>query len=437
MQILAVDDDPAVLGSLAALLRAEHCVTAVGGGAEALAALERCEFDLVLTDLRMPMPDGLAVLRAARDLMPAPRVLVLTAVDTARSALEALRLGACDYLVKPVEPADLLAAVGRATPGSCADAAGFDYGMVGRSAAIRRVRRLIPLLARSREAVLVMGETGTGKDLLARTIHDQGPRAPQAFVAHNMAATPFELTESIFFGHVRGAFSGATGDHAGLFEQADDGTLFLDEVDSFPMLLQAKLLRVLESASFQRVGSGAERRVDVRVIASSATDLRDLVARGSFRADLFYRLSQLEAVLPPLRERPEDIPQLIRQFLDEMAAETRSRADISLPAMEALVRYPWPGNCRELRHSLRGAALMASGGVILPAHLPRVLRRPGSVPSPITATGTLHEVECEHIRRALKETGGNCSRAAQLLGIDRGTLARKIKATGLGEGDQA
>jgi DNA-binding NtrC family response regulator len=430
MRVLAVDDDPAVLAALVAVLEARHEVVSCAGGAEALAALRVRPYDLVLTDLRMPAPDGFDVLRAVQGLVPAPPVVVLTAVDTARTALEALALGARDYLVKPSEPADLLAAVARVGNDVASPVEGQDFGLAGMSAAICGVRRLIPLLARSREGVLILGETGVGKDLLARVLHDQGPRSRGPFVAHNMAATPSELAESVFFGHARGAFSGATADHLGLFEQANEGTLFLDEVDSFPLHLQAKLLRVLESGTFQRVGSVGERQVDVRVIAASATDLEQLVARSAFRADLYYRLCQLEVVLPPLRERPEDIPSLVRQFLGEISRESGRPVRISPAAEDILMRCPWPGNCRELRHSLRSAVMLAGGGIILPSHLPRALR-PAAVPiSPVQGSTTLCEVEREHIRRILEQVGGNRSLAARLLGIDRGTLARKIRARG-------
>jgi DNA-binding NtrC family response regulator len=381
----------------------------------------------------MPPPDGFEVLQVVQRIPSPPPVVVITAVDTARAALEALRLGARDYLVKPAEPEQVLAAVerigtefGEGEPGE------QTFGLAGRSPQIRQVRRLIPLLAGSREAVLILGETGTGKELLARALHDHGLRPQGPFVAHNMAATPADLAESVFFGHVHGAFSGAAGDHAGLFEQADGGTLFLDEVDSFPVHLQAKLLRVLESSRVQRVGGTGEREVNVRVLASSATALGELVAQGGFRADLFYRLRQLEVTLPPLRERPEDIPALVRQFLAELAAQADPPCAVGRAAMELLLAHSWPGNCRELRSTLRSAALMAGGGPILPGHLPRGLRC-GAKAAPRTgAPSTLRSVEQEHIREIVERVGGNRSRAARLLGIDRGTLARKLRALGVG-----
>jgi DNA-binding NtrC family response regulator len=370
--------------------------------------------------------DGFAVLRAANDIEPPVPAIVVTALDTARSALEALKLGAADYLMKPVEARELEAAIDRLSPLAPPETGGT-YGLVGGSQAMVRVRRLIPLLARSRESVLLTGETGTGKELLAHALHAHGPRAGGPFVAHNMAATPSELAESVFFGHVRGAFSGATSDHAGLFEQAHLGTLFLDEVDSFPLPLQAKLLRVLESGRVQRVGSATERTLDVRVIAASSVDLGRMVAHDRFRGDLYYRLRQLEAALPPLRDRFEDIPALIARFLAEIETDSGIRARLAPASLEVLMRHRWPGNCRELRSAIRSASLMAAGGTIQPAHLPAAISGRAADAPAESRPGTLREIEREHILRTLERCSGNQSRAALALGIDRGTLARKLR----------
>ena len=279
--------------------------------------------------------------------------------------------------------------------------------------------------------MLVLGETGTGKELVAHALHAQGPRAAGPFIAHNMAATPAELAESLFFGHVRGAFSGAAGDHAGLFECAQGGTLFLDEMDSFPLCLQAKLLRVLESGQIQRVGSSSARTVDVRVIASSAVDPALLVARGQFRADLYYRLRQLELMLPPLRERAADIPVLVEQFAREIAEEGGTCPRVSAAAVARLAAHSWPGNVRELRNVVRAAATLAGGGTILPEHLSRTLEPGGRG---CAAAGSLRVIETDHILKTLESAGGNHSRAARILGIDRGTLARKLAALQRGPG---
>jgi DNA-binding NtrC family response regulator len=425
-----VDDDEAWLACLTRELSGDHGVVACAEGAEALRLLDGGGFDAVVADLTMPPPDGFDVLRAAQHLMPPPPVIVVSGLDSTRATLEALRLGARDFLMKPAS----FAAVRQALARVLCDPAGSarseaEFGLVGGSPAIGRVRRLLPLLASSREAVLVLGETGSGKELFSQALHKLSPRHAGPFIAHNMAATPTELAESLFFGHVRGAFSGASADHAGLFEQAHGGTLFLDEVDSFPLALQAKLLRALESGRVQRVGAAAEIPTDVRLVAASAESLSARVTCGAFRADLYYRLRQLEVTLPALRERGEDVPELVEHFLDEMVREGSPRPRISGGAMEALQAHTWPGNCRELRHALRSAATLAQGGLVLPGHLP---------PSIVSAAGhgassgptALASVEREHILRVLEQARGNQSLAARWLGIDRGTLARKLAGIG-------
>lgn len=428
LRILAVDDDPDALRYLASVLSAEHRVDSCGGGSEALRRLESHSYDLVIADLDMPPPNGFQVLGELQRRTPPPATIVISGLDTARATIQALRLGARDYLVKPAAPEEILATVARVAAEAGLSAAGLaeNFGLVGVSTGIARVRQLVPLLSRSTETVLLLGETGSGKELLARAIHEHGPRRSAPFVAHNMAATPAELAESLFFGHVRGAFSGATADHAGLFEQAENGTLFLDEIDSFPLALQAKLLRVLESSRVQRVGSTSERSVNVRVLAASAVELAPLVQLGAFRADLYYRLKQLEVVLPPLRERTEDIPILARHFLEELVGPSRRTPEIGGATMSLLLRHSWPGNCRELRNAVRSAALLAGDGPILPGHLPRGLPVAEGSDATRESPSELRAVEQQHIRDTLKRAGGNRSLAARLLGIDRGTLARKL-----------
>jgi two-component system NtrC family response regulator len=432
VRILIADDDPAVLASLAAVLGPAHEVVPCGGGAAAVAAARERSFDLVITDICMPPPDGFEVLRATRALSPPPPVVVLTGLDTARTAVQAMHLGASDVLVKPAEPQEILKLVSRLEAEDPDDEGGGPLaGLVGGAALVRRVRRMVPLLARSGEAVLILGETGTGKELMARALHEHGPRRAGPFVVHNMAATPDELAESVFFGHVRGAFSGATADHAGLFEEAEGGTLFLDEIDSFPLHLQAKLLRVLEGGRIQRVGSSIERTVDVRIVAASAVDLGELAAAGRFRADLYYRLRQLEVTMPPLRDHMEDVPALARHFLLEGTREPGAPPRLSPATLDLLVRYRWPGNCRELRNAMRSAAVLAGAAAIQPGHLPCAILRAVQETAAAHPTSTLLAAECAHIRETLEQVGGNRSRAARLLGIDRGTLARKLRSLGL------
>jgi DNA-binding NtrC family response regulator len=425
-RVLAVDDDPAALATVRDALAGRHAVETCSTVEQAMHALGEREFDLVLTDLDMPAPDGFVLLEFLRARDDAPPVAVLSGVDTARATLRALGLGAFDYLLKPVCPHALMGLVDRFE----SQDAGESFGLIGVSDPIRRLRRVIPLLARSRESVLIVGETGTGKELLARAVHQYGGRSGGPFVAHNLAATPPDLGESLFFGHVRGAFSGAHADHAGLFEQARGGTLLLDEVDSAPLPLQAKLLRVLETGVLQRVGDRDERPIDVRVMAASAGDPAELVARGLFRADLYYRLRQLEAFLPPLRERPEDVPELVRHILAQWRNETGGRASVHRDALDVLQTYDWPGNVRELRHALRAAALLAGDGPVGIEHLPRALIDRASR-ARTTSPRSLDSVEHEHIRRTLERAAGNQSLAARWLGIDRGTLARKLRRLGL------
>ncbi len=424
MNLLLVDDDPVALGYLEGVLRLHHDVTACTSGQDALARLAARPFDAVFTDLRMPPPDGFQILKAARALKPAPPVVVLTAVDQARPAVDALRLGASDFLVKPAARETIAAALAR-IQGQRPAAVEPDFGLVGCTPSMRLVRRLIPALARTRETVLICGETGTGKELLARALHAQSSRHDRAFVAHNMAATPPDLAESIFLGHVRGAFSGALTDHAGLFEQADGGTLFLDEIDSFPVGLQAKLLRVLEGGPVCRVGATAGRDVNVRVIAASASDLCAQVESGGFRADLYYRLRQLEIALPPLRERHADIPHILRHVLGEWERASGVLLELEAEAMERLIAHSWPGNVRELRNVVRAAAVMAGPGPIRVEHFPRALRAAAAAAS---RDRSLKAHETRHILEVLESVAGNQSQAARILGIDRGTLARKLSA---------
>jgi two-component system NtrC family response regulator len=431
VRILSIDDDPQVQDALAAILDREHTLARCADGPSGIAALRRDRFDLVFVDLGLPGADGFEVLRALESIPQPPPVVVLTATDTARTALEALRLGARDYLVKPAAPDEVRAVVARAAGAGCAADSAEDYGLLGRSPAMRQVHRLVPLLARSPESVLILGETGTGKELLARALHAHGPRRDGPFVAHNMAATPADLAETLFLGHVRGAFSGAAADHLGVFEQADGGTLFLDEIDSFPLGLQAKLLRVLESGRVQRVGATGERAIDVRVVAASPTSLDQLVRRGLFRADLYYRLRQLEVTLPPLRERGEDVLLLAEHVLAEFGRAAGKSFRLGPGVRDVVLQSPWPGNVRELRNALRSAATLAGEGAILPGHLPRGLEAPaGEDAAGAAGPRTLAEVEAAHVRRVLESVRGNQSLAARVLGIDRSTLARKLRQYG-------
>ena len=424
-RIMIIDDDAGALAFAARALSDSHDVVACLCASTALAQVAASRFDVLLTDLSMPATDGFEVLRSVAQLAEPPPVIVLTAMDRARATLDAMRLGARDYIVKPSTACEIRAAVERVVSGGTGAPESAHYGLIGSSPELARLRRMIPLLARSRESVLIIGETGTGKELFARALHDQSPRSSGPFIAHNAAATPSELAESLFFGHTRGSFSGAIADHAGLFEQAHGGTLFLDELDSLPLAIQPKLLRTLEGLRVQRVGGSGDRVIDVRIVAASSVDPGTLVERGQFRADLYYRLRQLEIVIPPLRQRLEDIPELAEHLLAESSREQGHPVALSAAAAGMLKAHDWPGNVRELRHALRGAATLADHGTILPQHLPRILQR--VAPRIGSQPHGLADAEHGAILRALESAGGNQSRAAMLLGIDRGTLARKLK----------
>jgi DNA-binding NtrC family response regulator len=435
MKVLLVDDEPASLAALCGLLGREHEVDTCSSGAEALARLERSAYDLLMTDLSMPHPDGFHLMKQSTTLAPGMPVVVVTALDTARAAVQAIRLGARDFLVKPASAADVKDLLARLSTEQ-ADREGRTalYGVVGHSAAIRRVQQLVPLFARCRESLLITGETGAGKETLARAVHACGPRRDRDFVAVEIATLPSERMESECFAVCEaksgggGASSPDPAGEAGAFQRAHLGTLYLNGIESFPLALQARLLRVIETGALPSGGAERERKVDVRVIASSAADLGELVARGRFRADLYFRLRQLEVTMPPLRERLEDLPLLAEHFLAE-TDPSPAGPRLTRTGLTVLRGHPWPGNCRELRGALRSAQLLANGQPIQPGHLPLALAgRHGPKDEPVS---TLAEAEREHIRRALAQVKGNRSRAARLLGIDRGTLSRKLRVMGL------
>jgi len=427
MRILLVDDEPAALAALTGLLERDHAVESCGSGSEALARLERSTYDLLMTDLSMPHPDGFHLLQRSSTLAPGMPVVVVTALDTARAAVQAVRLGARDYLVKPASAdavRDLVARLSRAHDDR--ENTANRFGLIGRSAAIRRVRQMIPLLARCREPVLLCGEAGTGKETLARALHDSDPRRTGPFVAFDIAATPADRVDGEGFGPRDG--SRVEGDVPCRLEHAAGGTLYLDGVEDLPLTSQARLLRAIEGGTWPASGGKGERPLDLRVIAAARKDLGELVRRGRFRADLYFRLRQLEVTLPPLRERLDDLPDLAEHFLAE-SGEATGEPRVTRPAMALLRAHPWPGNCRELIGTLRAARHLAGSQPIQPGHLPRTLAA-GASPSREPFM-TLAEAEREQIRRALEQMRGNRSLAARLLGIDRGTLSRKLRAMGL------
>jgi two-component system NtrC family response regulator len=438
-RILIVDDDAALREGIAeALADLGHTPEQAGDGAVALARIARGGVDAVLLDLRMPGLDGMEVLRRLRARGDAPPVAVLTAVPTAGNTIEAMRLGAVDHLAKPIGRADLAALLARMLPQSAPPAAlvpeadGTD--LVGGSAAMRAVQKAIGMLADTDATVLITGETGSGKEVVARAIHRHGKRAGKPFVAVNCAAIPGELLESQLFGHARGAFTGAIADRAGSFREANGGTLFLDEIGDMDLTLQAKLLRVLQDRVVTPVG-GKPVPVDVRILAATHRDLERAVREGKFREDLFWRLGVVPVALPPLRDRLADILPLAEHFLALAAASGGAPKRLSAEAAAKLMAHPWPGNVRELRNAMERAAVLARRPVIgaddldflQPAAAAESEARlyDGDLPSAVA------RLESEMIRRALVAAQGNRAEAARRLGIHRQLLYEKLRRYGI------
>jgi two-component system response regulator HydG len=420
-----------------------YATTVVDSGARAIEVLRGELPDLVITDLRMADVDGLDVLDAARAVEPDLPVIVMTAFGAIDSAIESMRRGAFHYLVKPIRLDELGLHVHRAleqrrlrrdhrrlidsTRVSLVD-------LVGATAAMRRIYELVDRIAPAAAAVLVRGESGTGKELVARAIHDRGPRRDRPFIAVNCTALPDQLLESELFGHTRGAFSGAVSARAGLFVEASGGTLFLDEIGDMPAPLQARLLRVLQDGEVRAVGSDAARSIDVRVVAATHQDLESKVEDGSFRADLFYRLDVVQLMLPPLREHLEDVPILVDHFL----ARARQRnpqspvVRVSQELVAMLMRYAWPGNVRELQNLIERMVVVGAKPELSVAELaelaPRVAGGGGQFALPRDRFATLHEVEDEYIAWMIDQCGGNKTRAAERLGVDPSTLHRRARA---------
>ena len=449
--LLIVDDEPQILPLIE---RHAHQlgyeVVFRGGGVQALATLADVKPDLALVDLQMPGIDGLAVLRAIREADPECQVILMTGNATVETAIEAVKAGALDYLSKPFD-ADrlrgLLVSVRDdirrrerllQVEGDVAKEVQF-HGMIGRSAVMEDVFHLIRRMAPHARTVLITGETGTGKELVAKALHDLGPRRKQKLVTVNCSAVVETLFESELFGHVRGAFTGATETKVGVFEHASGGTLFLDEVGELPLSLQAKLLRAVEHGEIQRVGSLETRKADVSVIAASNRDLRVEAANGRFRSDLFFRLSIVEIHLPPLRERREDIPYLIASFV-RAAAERLNRpiAGLTPSAERVLQQAPWPGNIRELRNVLERACILSDSRMLTEREVTASMSKPAlpNAPAAMAAApyadrdldpSLLSTVQREQIQRVLREAAGNKAAAARLLGVSRRSLYRWIE----------
>jgi two-component system, NtrC family, response regulator AtoC len=450
--VLVVDDEESMRHLLTVILTDRgYDVRAVSNGEDALRELAAREYDLVLSDVRMPRMDGLALVRKALELHPALTFIVMSAYGTHDTAIEAMKAGAYDYVPKPFKPDEVLLVLRKAEERLRLSrenrrlrselSAGFRIeNFVGESAAVQEVLRQVRKVAPTRATVLVTGESGTGKELVARAIHDLSPRAAMPFVAVNCGAIPAELIESELFGHVRGAFTDASRDKKGLAAEADGGTLFLDEIGELPLPLQVKLLRFLEDGQVRRVGDVRSEKVDVRVVAATARDLSRATREGLFREDLFYRLNVVTLRLPALRERPEDVPTLVEHFLTKhrrLRPEAPLRGT-STEALDILRAYRWPGNVRELEHAVERATVLADGPLVEEGDLPDDVRAfrgtPRAVPRPggdLSVKRAFRELEEQLIRDALERTGGNRTRAAELLELSYRALLYKIKEYGI------
>lgn len=446
--ILVVDDEKNYLWMLDELLRGEGFdVVTSKKGADALIVLREATIDVLLTDLRMAEMDGMTVLEKAREISPATSTLLMTAYGTIERAVEAMRRGAYDFIVKPFENAHLIRTIHRAIERSVLVRENVRLStslarqfhpdrLIGRSTGMLGVWNKIHRVTNSRSAVLICGESGVGKELVARAIHFNSTRSGCPFLALNCSALTDSLAESELFGHEKGAFTGALSRHLGLFEQANGGTFFLDEIADLPMPLQAKFLRVLDSQEIRRIGSEKTFHVDVRILAATHRDLKSAVKEGRFREDLFFRLNVVQIDIPPLRERADDIPLLAEAYLHGLVREEKVRGkQFSQATIELLKQYKWPGNVRELQNAIAHAALMAQGDEIQPDDFPFGLSATGEweqtfdriLPDDAPLDSTLKAVERRMITRALARTGGIQARAADLLQISRSLLQYKLK----------
>jgi len=446
VRVLVVDDDEITCNLLEEVLAKEgFAVDRALNGREAIDKGERAPYDVVLTDIRMIGTDGMEVLRAYRQKSPDTIIIMMTAFGSIETAIRAIKEGAYDYVSKPFKLEEIKLTIHRALEQSRLFRENLQYrrelitkykieNIVGRSPQMLQVYKTIARVAESRSTVLISGESGTGKELVARAIHFNSLRASKPFVAVDCGSLAETLLESELFGHVRGAFTGAVFSKKGLFEEADGGTCFLDEVGDISLSMQAKLLRVLQEHEIKRVGGTETIKIDVRIVAATNKNLEELVAEKRFREDLFYRLNVVFIHLPSLRERAEDVPLLADHFLRKYAAENaKPVSQISQEALEHLARYRWPGNVRELENVIERAVTLSHHSIILPEDLPRrLIVEPAedttrSLPSHIP----LSELEKLYLQKVLEETGGNKKKAAAILGIDRRTLYRMAARYGL------
>jgi DNA-binding NtrC family response regulator len=443
-RLVVVDDDPKACAALEGLLREEGYEVATAGNAfRGLQLLGRLRPQVVLTELCMPGLDGLAFLERVRALSSATRIVVMTAFGSVGAAVDAMKRGADDFLEKPIDSDALCRTLRRlmerasclngdlAASEPCRGAAA-SLGVIGDHPSMRAALDRAEQVASSRATILLSGETGTGKSLLAETIHRMSERARGPFVEVACGALSDTLLDSELFGHEKGAFTGAVSRHDGRFRRADGGTLFLDEIGSCPPSMQVKLLRFLQTRRYERVGGKETLTADVRLLAATNRDLETEVAEGRFRQDLYYRLNVVQIRLPPLRLRRSDIPALAVSFLERFAAENRRRIEgFSRDALEQLMLYSWPGNVRELEHAVEHAAVMVQGRRVMPHDLPRSIVRPVNDPLQVTIPGsTLADIERVAILKSLMAVGGRATEAAAMLGISKSKIYYRLRDYG-------
>jgi two-component system, NtrC family, response regulator HydG len=431
--ILVVDDSASTVEVIRRNLETEgHRVFTASSVAEAVRLLDQSEVDLVITDLKMPKVSGLDLVRHVRENYKNTEVMMITGYASIGGAVDAVKTGAAEYLAKPFTDEELLTGVEkvleklRARRPLRQDAIPAPRGILGSSPAMQKVFAAIQKASPTTATVLLTGESGTGKELVARAIHYASARSSAAFVPVNCAAIPETLLESELFGHVKGTFTGASDTRGGFFQAADGGTVFLDEISATTNAAQVKLLRVLQEREVSMVGSTRTQKIDIRVVAATNKDLHELVAKGLFRDDLYFRLNVIAINLPPLRDRGDDVLLLIRHFAAQYAREIgRAEPEFSAEALDVLHRYHWPGNVRELQNVIQRLVVMSEGAVIEVPDLPSLMRFSALRGKDLNRT--LAEVELEYIRNVLESVGGNRTRAAEILGIDRKTLREKLK----------
>ncbi|MBI5016194.1 MAG: sigma-54-dependent Fis family transcriptional regulator [Deltaproteobacteria bacterium] len=445
-RILVVDDDASLRRIVEYNLAEEgHAVATAGSGEEALSALEKARFDLVVTDIKMPGMDGMDLLRKVKESAPETQVIVITAFGTIEMAVEAMKAGAFEYITKPFNRDELKLTVRKALRFQTLESEnvrlkrevtrkfGFE-NIVGDSSQMQAVFRLVEKVADSDASVLITGESGTGKELVARAIHYRSSRAQRPFLALNCAAIPRELLESELFGHKKGSFTGAIRDKKGKFEEAQGGTLFLDEIGELPIDLQAKILRALQEREVTPVGGNDVLKVDARILAATNRDLEEAIEEGRFREDLYYRLAVVPIHMPSLRERPDDVPLLVAHFLKELSG--KKPVTVDRDAMEALRRYPWKGNVRELENTIERLLILRESDTIRRDDLPEKICSPSTAPEGPEAGFTftfppegfgLEEAERALILEALRRSGWNQSRAAQFLRVPRHILLYRME----------